>query len=251
MDTLHGKTVLVTGASRGIGAAIARRCAQEGARVLLHYSASAEAVWKLRAEIGGKESDLLQADLSREGAGGALWQAARAAAGRIDGVVANAGIFDPTPIGGDAEMWARGWTRTLAVNLQAPADLFRAALNDMRREGEGGVLIGVASRAAQRGDDPDHAAYAASKAGLVAMIKTYAKAYAREGVLAYAIAPGWVGTDMAPQDEEAAARAAAEIPLGRFAAPEELGALAGFLLSGACPSATGATFDVNGASYLR
>ena len=103
------------------------------------------------------------------------------------------------------------------------------------------TLVAIASRAAQRGDDPDHPAYAAAKAGLVATVKTFARAYAGDGLLAYAIAPGWIDTEMAPQEPEARARALAEVPLGAMAAPEEIGRLAAFLLSRFCPSATGAT----------
>jgi NAD(P)-dependent dehydrogenase (short-subunit alcohol dehydrogenase family) len=97
----------------------------------------------------------------------------------------------------------------------------------------------------------DFAAYAASKGALLALTKTYARALAAEGILFFAIAPGWVETRMAPEDIEARKKAVAEIPLGRVAAPEEIGALVAFLLTDACPSATGATFDVNGASYVR
>jgi 3-oxoacyl-[acyl-carrier protein] reductase len=102
-----------------------------------------------------------------------------------------------------------------------------------------------------RGDDAEHPAYAAAKAGLIATVKTFARAWSGRGLLAYAISPGWIDTEMAPQGKDARARALAEVPLGAMAAPEEIGRLTAFLLSGACPSATGATFDVNGASYVR
>ena len=111
--------------------------------------------------------------------------------------------------------------------------------------------MNVASRAGHRGDGVENAAYAASKGAVLAMTKTWARGLAAENILLYAIAPGWVETRMAPQDIAAREKAVEEIPLGRVAQPEEVGAMIGFLLTGASPSATGATFDINGASYVR
>ena len=248
--SLCGKTILVTGASRGVGAAIARGCAEAGARVLIHFATQRAAAEAVAAEIDAPAGDILQLDLARAGAGAALWRQALAAAGRIDGLVNNAGIFEPVSIAGEPEDWIRIWGRSLAVNLQAPADLAREAIGHFR-QAAGGAIVNIASRAAHRGDDPDYLHYAAAKAGLVALTKSIARGFGGDSVLAYAIAPGWVATDMAPHTPEGVARAKAEIPLGAMAAPEEIGALTAFLLSGACPSATGATFDVNGASYVR
>lgn len=239
MFTLADKTILITGATRGIGLAAAQACAAAGARVIAHAS--------VRPADAG--ADFLVEDLAAPGAGGRLFAAAEARAGRIDAVVNNAGVYLPTPVIGDAA-WDAGWERTLAVNLRAPADLCRAAIAHFREQG-GGRVVNVASRAGHRGDGIDHAAYAASKGALLALTKTYARALAGENILFFAVAPGWVETRMAPEDIAARARAVAEIPLGRVAAPSEVGALIAFLMSDACPSATGATFDVNGASYVR
>jgi NAD(P)-dependent dehydrogenase (short-subunit alcohol dehydrogenase family) len=247
---LAGRTLLVTGASRGVGAAIARRAAQGGARVLLHYSANRAAAEAIAAEIGAPPGDLLHADLGDDGAGAALFAAARTAAGRIDALILNAAIAESTPLDRPETDWRAAFRRTLEVNLVACADIARAALADFASNG-GGTLVAIASRAAQRGDTPDFMAYAASKGGLVAMMKTIARYYAHAGVRAYTIAPGWIETDMAPTDPELRVRAVAEIPLGRMAEPDEIARLCAFLVSDACPSATGATFDVNGASYVR
>ena len=138
----------------------------------------------------------------------------------------------------------------MAVNVQAPADICRAAVAHFRDK-DGGAVVNIASRAGHRGDGGDHAAYAASKGAVLAMTKTWARALSGEGIHFYAIAPGWVETRMAPEDIKKRAEAVADIPLGRVAQPEEVADMVGFLLSGACPSAVGSTFDINGASYVR
>ncbi len=247
MGVLKGRTVLITGASRGIGAAAAKAARAAGADVLLHASAPSEAAEKAAKSAGG---ETIFEDLSAPGAGARLMAAAVKKAGRIDAVVNNAGIYIPSPVAGSDEDWAAGWAETMAVNVQAPADICRAAIAHFRDHG-GGIVVNVASRAGHRGDGPDHAAYAASKGAVLAMTKTYARALSGENILFYAIAPGWVETRMAPQDIENRKNAVKDIPLGRVASPEEVAEMIVFCASGACPSATGATFDINGASYVR
>lgn len=250
MGALSGKTVLITGASRGIGAAAALACAEAGARVIAHASAPGAVAEEAAAKAGIAEADMLYEDLSQPHAGFCLAERAIERAGRLDGLVNNAGLFKETALDGDIDDWDAGWETQLAVNLRAPAELCRAAIAHFRGVG-GGSVINVASRAGHRGDAMDMAGYAATKGAILALTKTYARALAGENILFYAIAPGWVETRMAPQDIEARKAALADIPLGRVADPEEVAALIAFLLSGACPSATGATFDVNGASYVR
>jgi NAD(P)-dependent dehydrogenase (short-subunit alcohol dehydrogenase family) len=140
----------------------------------------------------------------------------------------------------------------LQVNLQAAADLARAAIHHFRRNG-GGRIINVASRAAHRGEVATGWPYAASKAGLIALTKTIARQYAKEHVLAFAIAPGFTETDMAHEGQTEAdlKRILGEIPLGTMASPKEIGALTAFLCSDHVRHLTGATFDINGASYVR
>ena len=250
MAALEGKTILITGAARGIGAAAAISCHRAGAKVILQagaQSASADAAAKAVGQTG---ADFLFEDFAEPGAGFTVFARALERAGRIDGVINNAGLFLASPLAGDLSDWNAGWATTMAVNVQAAADICRAAIAHFR-ERDGAAVVNIASRAGHRGDGPDHAAYAASKGAMLAMTKTYARALAGENILFYAIAPGWVETRMAPQDIEARKLAIRDIPLGRVAAPEEVADMAVFLLSGACPSATGATFDINGASYVR
>ncbi len=238
MINLSEKTILVTGASRGIGAALKNICEGQGARIIAHASR--------KSPMAGK--DFLYEDLSQPGAGERLFQQALDLHGRIDAVINNAGVYLPSSL--TADDWDAGWAKTLAVNVQAPADICRAAIAHYRNVG-GGRIVNVASRAGHRGDGIDHAAYAASKGAILAMTKTWARALSGENIHLYAVAPGWVETRMAPQDIENRKKAVADIPLGRVAQPEEIANLIAFLLSDACPSAVGATFDVNGASYVR
>lgn len=253
MIDLTGQTHFVTGASRGAGAGIARELARAGADVILGYARNRNAAETVAADLGARAKGFVQADFDTPGAAEPAWsQACEIAGGRIHGLVLNHGIFEAASIQDEADVWTANWSRTLQVNLQSAADLARLAARDwVDAKDGGGSLVAIASRAAHRGDDPDHPAYAASKAGLIAMIKTLARAYSGRGLLAYAISPGWIDTEMAPQEPTARTNALAEVPYGDMAQPEELGKLCAFLLSGACASATGATFDVNGASYVR
>lgn len=257
MIDMTGKVVLVTGASRGIGAATARALGGAGADVVVHYAANRNAAETVAAELnaapGGERAHLVQADLAGEDAPGRLWAEAYRWRGRIDVLVNNAGVYEPASVdGGDAD-WSANWARTLRINLTAVGDLCRAAILAFSEDG-GGIIVNIASRAAFRGESPDYMAYAAAKAGVVALTRTIARAWAADGVLAYGVAPGYVDTDMADAaltDPGARARATAEIPMGRLAPPEDVANVVCFLASGLAPHATGTTVDVNGASYVR
>ncbi len=248
--SIENKTILITGASRGLGAAIATQCVQEGNRVILHYGANAPAAQALQAKLGTAVSGCLQEDLRLPGAGQRLWEAAIKLTGPIDALVNNAGIDPPSALNGDIALWRQSWADNMAVNLIAPAELSRCAVKTFRDQGAG-IIINIASRAGQRGDDINHDAYAAAKGGILAHTRTLARALAGENILCYAIAPGWIDTDMAPKGGDKLELALSEIPLGRMADPKEIASLTAYLLSGACPSATGATFDINGASYVH
>jgi NAD(P)-dependent dehydrogenase (short-subunit alcohol dehydrogenase family) len=252
MTHLKGKTILVTGGSRGIGAAIVRAAAAAGAHVLLHYAKSREAAEALREEIGPASCHLVAGDLAEANAASALWRDAEAAASRIDVLVNNAGIFLPAPIAAPMADWQRAFAQVMQVNLTAPAELCKLAVAHFRKQG-GGKIINIASRAAHRGDAPDQWPYAASKGALVALTKTIARAYAAENILAFAVAPGFTETDMAyvGMTEADIRRIVSEIPIGSMASAEEVGALVAFLSGDQVRHMTGATFDVNGASYVR
>lgn len=252
MIDLKGKTVLVTGGSRGIGEAIVRAVAAAGASVLLHFAKSRQAAEVIQKSIGRGRCQLLQADLADPQAPAELWRAATTQAPRIDVLVNNAAIAEPASIDMPSDAWRRSWAHLMQVNLYAPAELCKLAIPHFRSHG-GGKIINVASRAAHRGDAPDQWHYAASKGALVTLTKTIARGYAKDNVLAFAIAPGFTETDMghAGLDEAGLKRILSDIPLGSMVRPEECGALAAFLCSDQVRHMTGATFDINGASYVR
>ena len=228
--------ILLTGSSRGIGAAILDTLTAGGAEVIGHGTRSG-----------------IAADFADPAAPQALWDAALARAGTIDVLINNAGVFEANPLTRDHDEWVADWERTLRINLTASAELCRLAVRHWQETGTGGRIVNIASRAAYRGDSPAHWHYAAAKAGMVAMTKTIARGYAKEGILAFAICPGFTMTGMA--DNYLASRGGdkllADIPLGKVADPEEVAAVARFCALEAPPSMTGAVLDVNGASYVR
>jgi NAD(P)-dependent dehydrogenase (short-subunit alcohol dehydrogenase family) len=232
---------LVTGSSRGIGAAIAAALRAREMAVIGHAT---------RAH----DSATIAADFTDPPAPQVLWEAALdRSGGRIDVLVNNAGLFAPNPLESSDIAWLDDWEDTLWINLTAAAQLTRFAVRHWLGSGAPGRIVHIASRAAHRGDSPDHWHYAAAKAGMLAMHKTVARAYAAQGILSFAVAPGFTATAMA--DDYLASRGGpgllADIPLGRVATPEEIATIAAFCALDAPPSMTGAVLDANGASYVR
>ncbi len=234
-------TILVTGSSRGIGLAIAEALRARGVHVIGHATRATD-------------SDTVPADFAQPTAPQMLWEEAlERAEGRIDGLVNNAGLFAANPLDLSDIAWLDVWEDTLRINLTAAAQLSRFAVRHWLETGRGGRLVHVASRAGHRGDSPEHWHYAASKAGMLGLHKTIARAYASHGILSFAIAPGFTDTAMA--GDYLATRGGpallADIPLGRVATPEEIAAIAEFCMLDAPPSMTGTVIDANGASYVR
>ena len=196
-------TILLTGSSRGIGAAIHQALTKADAHVIGHGTSSG-----------------IPADFSDPAAPAHLWERALDQAdGEIDVLINNAGVFEANPI--EADDWTEQWERTMRVNLTASAELCRLAVLHWRARGVGGRIVNVASRAAYRGDSPAHWHYAASKAGMVAMTKSIARGYAQEGILAFAICPGFTMTGMAEDylESRGGDKLLADIPLGKVADP--------------------------------
>lgn len=251
-ENLSGKVCLVTGASRGIGAVIAAELANLGARVVVHFGHKEDLAKQVAEGLSGDGHLVLGSDLANPSAAAGFISDVVSQAGRLDILVNNAGIYYPhAPLEVDATEWLDRWQKTLAVNLVSPAVLCHAAANVMAEQG-GGRIINVGSRGAFRGE-PECPAYGASKAGLHAMSQSLALALAARGVLVYAVAPGWVATDMTQDylDSEEGAAIKAQSPMGRVARPDEIAETVCFLASSQAEFLTGAIIDVNGASYLR
>jgi 3-oxoacyl-[acyl-carrier protein] reductase len=233
--------ILITGASRGIGAAAYALLKSTGHNVLGHSSRGSD--------------ELIAGDLSDAAAPAQIWEAALARlGGSIDVLVNNAGIYESADeTASDAE-WHSAWARTMTINLQSAADLSRLAIRHFReREGSVGRIVNVASRAAFRGDSPQHWHYAASKAGMIGMTRSIARGYAAEGILAFAVAPGFTVSEMTEEylAGRGGAQIVADIPLGRVATTDEVAEVIRWLATEAPASATGSVVDVNGASYVR
>ncbi|MFC3181925.1 SDR family NAD(P)-dependent oxidoreductase [Cypionkella sinensis] len=247
---LAGRNVLVTGATGAIGQAICVALAAEGARVVIHYGRNRAAAEALLDRIGGA-GWIVAGDLADPAAATQLWAEAEALAGRLHGLVNNAGIRSEVAVDAPLEQWQAVWARELQVNFLSAVDLTRAAILHFR--GVGGRIINMASRAGQRGYASNAMAYGASKAALINLTKSVAQSHGAEGITAVAIAPGWVRTDMAEAfiAQHGAAAALAGIPIGAMAEAAEIGELVAFALRPSQASLNGAVLDVNGGSYLR
>lgn len=231
--------ILITGASRGIGAAAYELLKARGHDVVGHSTKG-----------GG---DLVAGDLMDPASPRSIWaEAIDRLGGRIDALVNNAGVYEAVVTDASDENWHAGWQRTQQINVQAPADLSRLAIAHFQQNG-GGRIVNVSSRAGWRGDSPRHWHYAASKAALLGMTKTIARAYAADGIYAFAVAPGFTVSEMTEEylQGRGGAQIVADIPLGRVASTTEVAEVIRWLATEAPASSSGSTIDVNGASYVR
>jgi 3-oxoacyl-[acyl-carrier protein] reductase len=250
LDLSPHRGVLVTGASRGIGTAIAQAFAQAGDRVAVHYGASRQRAEEVLQGLPGSGHVLAGADLTDPDAIRLMVDDAATALGGIDVVVNNAGVYLPHPIAEVSyEEWQQAWADTLAVNLVGVANVTWCALRHMPPAG--GRIINIGSRGAFRGE-PDHPAYGASKAGLVAFGQSLTRALGPRRIAVTTVAPGWIITDMAEEAlaGEAGAARLLESPLGRVATPDEVAKAVIYLASPEAEYATGAVLDFNGGSHL-
>jgi len=245
------RAVLVTGASRGIGRAVAQAFAALGDRVAVHHRDSAALAEEVLATLDGRGHTIVQADLADADAVRVMVDAAARDLGGLDVLVNNAGIYLWHPITEVSyEEWQEAWRETLAVNLTGAANATWCAVQYMKETG--GRIVNVTSRGAFRGE-PRNPAYGASKAALNSFGQSMARALARYGISVASVAPGYVETEMAAADLSSAlgTEIRAQSPFNRVATPEEIAAAVVYLASDEAQWASGAILDLNGASYLR
>ncbi|MEL7532310.1 MAG: SDR family oxidoreductase [Bacteroidota bacterium] len=249
--SLKDKIVLLTGASQGIGAAIALQLAEAGATLALHYGRSRREIDKITAQIGGA-SRSFQADLQDPEGVARLAERVLQHYGRVDVLINNAGVAIAETENMSEGDWLNAWQKTLQINLVASASLCRALIPQMGARGEGRI-IHIASRAAFRGDTPEFMAYAASKGGMVALSRSIARGYGKQGVKSFVVAPGFTRTAMAQQfiDEYGEDYAVSDLALSSLTEPEDIAPTVLFLASGHMDHATGCSIDINAGSYVH
>jgi 3-oxoacyl-[acyl-carrier protein] reductase len=246
------KTVLITGASRGIGRECAVQFAEAGAKVAVHYANNEAAADETLALLKGEGHIKVRAELANPDEISAMVETVILQMGRLDILVNNAGIYEEHKADEvDYETWQHWWQRIMAVNLFGAANAIYCAAQHMMDNG-GGRIVNVSSRGAFRGE-PEAPAYGASKAAMNSMGQSLAKSLAPHNIFIATVAPGWVETDMAKDylDSPAGELIRNQSPLNRVATPAEVAYAVLFLASEQAAFMTGAILDVNGASYLR
>ena len=250
--SLEDRVAVVTGGSRGIGAAIVRMFTSAGARVVFNYQKAGKQAEDLAWECGGaKQCIAVQADLSSSDAAKPLIDAAVRHFGKLDIIVGNHGVWPPQDAPID-QMPDSQWRSTVAVNLDSLFGLVKHGVAQMKRQRAGGHIVLISSTAGQRGE-AFHCDYAASKGGIISMVKGLSTELARDGIYVNCVAPGWVETDMAApalHDAEISKRVYSTIPLGRAGKPEEIAASVLFLCTAHAGFITGEILNVNGGAVL-
>lgn len=255
MFELNGKTILLTGASKGIGAETARSLGEAGAHLVAHYGSDRKGAEAATHAIPKDRIKLIGANLGSTAAADRLWDEALAWRGRIDVFINNAATMRlKGGIADDDAVWDEVWDEALRVNVLSPARLMRHAVRHYLEHG-GGTLVTISSWAAQRGPgNPALIAYAASKGAILSATKAIARNYAKNNILAYMVTPGVVRTRLSVQAAEATGgetAVTAGLAMGEWVPPSDIASLVTFLASGTCRHLTGATLDVNGATYIR
>ena len=249
---LSGLNILVTGASKGIGKAIATKLAEAGATIGIHYNESTREAESL-ASIIGNQSRPFQADLSKEGEAAKLFERAALEMGSIEILINNAGIALPSKMDAPEKEWVEKWDTTMMVNLTSPAILSKKAIEHFLKRRSAGRIINITSRAAFKGEKEEYIGYAASKAGLISLTHSLARNFGSEGIKAFSIAPGFVRTEMAQQymQQFGEEYAKEDLALERLTEAKDIAPLVTFIASGMADHATGSTFDINAGSYTH
>lgn len=249
---LKSKNILVTGGSKGIGRSIVNFLLENKAKVAIHYNRNGADIKDIIQKYPDKAIPF-QYDFEKLDGIPSFIDLVVQRMGHIDVLVNNAGIALSSDISGPDDEWLNAWKKTMDINLNAVGFLCKKAIQHFLERFNGGKIINVSSRAAFRGDTEDYMDYAASKAGMVALTRSIARAYGKRGIVAFTIAPGFVKTEMAQQffDQYGKEVALNQIALNELTSPEDVAPFVGFLASGLADHATGGTFDINAGSYVH
>lgn len=249
---LKNQSILVTGASDGIGHEIARSLMENGARVAIHYNRNKNAALNLLEKHGSEGSEIFQADLGDTKKCLQLWEQVMKNFTRLDAVVLNAGVYLEHSTEEEDMKWLNTWNRSIAINLDAAGLLTKKSIEHFKLNGDG-RLIYVASRAVFRGETEEYLGYAASKGGLVSLARSVARSFGKYNIKSFILAPGFVRTAMANQFIETFGeqRVCDELSLSKLTEPKDLSPLVALMCSGLMDHATGSTIDINAGSHIR
>ena len=248
---LSKRTVLVTGANSGIGYAIAKQLLESNASVALHYNSKSDGVKELHKQFPN-QSEIFEADFNDSDSVINLFDDILSWKDSLDVLINNAGTSIMNSVDLDDKEWINNWNTIMNINLLATGILSKKALQHFKNN-NGGRIINIASRAAFRGDTPDYLAYAASKAGMVALIKSIARGFGKDGITAFSIAPGFTRTAMAQKsiDKYGEDFVVKDIALNQLTEPRDIAPIVTLICSGEFDHGTGSNIDINAGSYVR
>ena len=248
---LSNKTILVTGANSGIGNAIAQELLNAGAKVALHFNSNSDGASKLKEQFSN-QCELFQADFNNVDETIKLFEDVLSWGDTLDVLINNAGTAIMNSVNLDDETWIKNWNTIMNINLLAAGVLSKKALGHFKTR-NGGRIINIASRAAFRGDTPDYLAYAASKAGMVALVRSIARGFGKDGITAFSIAPGFTRTAMAQKsiDKYGEDFVIKDIALNELTEPKDIAPIVTLICSGKFDHGTGSNIDINAGSYVR
>ena len=248
---LSNKTILVTGSNSGIGNAIAQELLNAGAKVALHFNSNSDGVSKLKEQFSD-QCELFQADFNNVHETIKLFEDVLSWGDTLDVLINNAGTAIMNSVNLDDETWINNWNTIMNINLLAAGVLSKKALEHFKTKNSGRI-INIASRAAFRGDTPDYLAYAASKAGMVALIRSIARGFGKDGITAFSIAPGFTRTAMAQKsiDKYGEDFVIKDIALNELTEPKDIAPIVTLICSGKFDHGTGSNIDINAGSYVR
>ena len=248
---LSKRTVLVTGANSGIGYAIAKQLLESNASVALHYNSKSDGVKELHKQFPN-QSEIFEADFNDSDSVINLFDDILSWKDSLDILINNAGTSIMNSVDLDDKEWINNWNTIMNINLLATGILSKKALQHFKNN-NGGRIINIASRAAFRGDTPDYLAYAASKAGMVALIKSIARGFGKDGITAFSIAPGFTRTAMAQKsiDKYGEDFVVKDIALNQLTEPKDIAPIVTLICSGEFDHGTGSNIDINAGSYVR